>query len=63
MTRQITPEKLVDLLQTMLSFDRLRTKEFILDEARDLMLAAGWPVANDFRPQGLVEEKFWYYFK
>lgn len=45
----------VDLLlalQTILSFDRPVEYRTMVANARDAMLEAGFPTANDFRPRG-----------
>lgn len=40
-------KNLLELVGTILSFDRPATREKMVNEVRDLMLAGGYPVCND----------------
>lgn len=50
--RTVELATLVTFLQTAMSFDRPVEQERALQDARDIMLECGFPVANDFRTIG-----------
>ena len=50
--RTVELAALVTFLQTAISFDRPIALEKALQDARDIMLECGFPVANDFRTIG-----------
>jgi hypothetical protein len=52
MLNTLDPTVVLEELKTILSFDRPGLKEKFVQEARDFMLESGYPVGNDFRPQG-----------
>ncbi len=49
---RLDPEIVLRELATILSLDRPIKKDSMVDQARDWLLESGWPVANDWRPQG-----------
>jgi hypothetical protein len=49
--RTMTAEKTLEVLVDILCFDRHVSMERMVQEARDFLLEAGWPVGNDFRSQ------------
>ena len=51
-TKMVELATLVLFLQTAISFDRPVAQEKALQDARDIMLECGFPVANDFRSIG-----------
>ena len=44
-----TPDKLLRELQRILSFDRPRSRDWAVRQARDAMLIGGYPVVNESR--------------